>query len=64
MDYGENDCDKILLIGAGNVYGKGVRFRDCVAGEALRHGRHGSWHSSLLWRGLQQVTWKTNLSLI
>ena len=45
MDYGENDCDKTLLIGAGNVYGMDVCFRDCVAGEDLRHGRQDSFGS-------------------
>ena len=50
------DCYKILVVGTRDGHRMGVYFRDCLAGEDLRHGRT----PSLLWRGLHQLTWKTN----
>ena len=51
-DYGENDCDKVLVVGGGDDNRKEVCFRDRLAGEDLRHGRI----QSLQWRGLHQET--------
>ena len=50
--YGENDCDKVLVVGGGDAHRKEVGFRDRLAGEDLRHGRV----QSLQWRGLYQET--------
>ena len=52
-DYGENDCDKVLVVGGRDGHRKEVCFRDCLAGEDLCHRQK-------LWRGLHQLTWKTN----
>ena len=54
-DYGENDYYKVLVVGTRDGHRKGEYFRDCLAGEDLRHGQTRS-----LWRGLHQLTWKTN----
>ena len=54
------------MIGTRDGHRKGVYFRDCLAGEDLCRKWHGmAWRKqSLLWRGLHQLTWKTNWTLI